>query len=80
MTNCGMQYVGQTSRALIIRFGEHYRRMKNPKRFDNFLYRHFRRTGHSPTKLSVQPVAIINYDENSTPRFKIIKRHDTEIK
>ena len=68
-----MQYVGQTSRALKIRFGKHYRRMKKPKRFDNFLYRHFKRNGHSPTNASVQPVEIITYDENFTPRFKIIK-------
>ena len=27
-----MQYVGQTSRALKIRFGEHYRRIKKPKK------------------------------------------------
>ena len=38
--------------------------MKQPKRFDNFLY---------------QPVEIITYDENSSPRFKIIKRHATDI-
>ena len=75
-----MQYVGQTSRALKIRFGEHYRRMKTPKIFDNFLYRHFKRTGHLPTKVSVQPVEIITCDENSTPRFKIIERHESELK
>ena len=67
-----MHYVGQTSRALKIRFGEHYRRMKKPKRFDNFLYRHFKRIGHSPIKVSVHPVEIITYDENSNPRFKIM--------
>ena len=37
-------------------FGGHYRRMKKPKKFDNFLYRHCKRTGHSSTKVSVQPV------------------------
>ena len=75
-----MQYVGQTSCALKIRFGDHYRRMKKPKRFDNFLYRHYKLTGHSPIKVLVQPVEILTYDENSTPRFKIIKRHETELK
>ena len=60
-----MQYVGQTSRALKIRFGEHYHRMKKPERFDNFLYRHIKHAGHSPTKVSVQPVEMITYDENS---------------
>ena len=75
-----MQYVGQSRRAIKIRFGEHYRRMKKPKIFDNFLYRHFKRTRHSPTKVSDQPVEIITYDANSTPRFKIIERHETELK
>ena len=54
--------------------------MKKPKRFDNFLYRHFKRTGHPPTKVSVQPVEITTYDEHFTARFKIIKRHETELK
>ena len=74
------KYVGQTSHALKIRIGAHYRRMKKPKRFDSFHYWHFKSTGHSPTKVSVQPLEIITYDENSTPRFKIIKRHGTELK
>ena len=46
-------------------------------RYGNFLYRHFKRIGHTPTKVSVQPVEIETYDLNSTPRFKIIK---TELK
>ena len=51
-----MQYVGQTCRALQKRFGEHYRRMKKPKPIDTFLYQHFKRTGHSPNDVLVQPV------------------------
>ena len=54
-----------TSRDLKIRFGEHYRRLKKLKRFDNFLYQHFERTGHLPNKVSVQPVEIMTYDEKS---------------
>ena len=75
-----MQYVGQTGRALKKRFGEHYRRMNKPKKIDNFLYRHFKRKGHTPAKILVQPVEKITYDANSTSRFKIIKRHETELK
>ena len=71
---CGMQYVGQL--AVLIKF-DLVSTIVEWKRW-NFLYRHFKRTGHSPTKVSVQPVEIITYDENSTPRFKIIKRHETE--
>ena len=38
---------------------------------DNFLYRYFKRTGHSPNAISIQPVEKINYDINFTSRFKL---------
>ena len=60
-----MQYVGQTCRTLQKRFGEHYRRIRKPKNNDTFLYQHFKRTGHSPNNVIVQPVEKISYDENS---------------
>ena len=75
-----MQYVGQTNRMLKTRFYEHFRRISNPKKTDTFLYRHFKRTGHSVNDISIQPVEKIYYDVNSTARFKIIKRHETELK
>ena len=75
-----MQYVGQTCRALQKRFGEHYRRMKKPKPIDTFLYQHFKLTGHSPYDVLVQPVERLTDDKNSSLRFKIIKRHETELK
>ena len=61
--NCNMQYVGQTCRVLQKRFGEHYRRMKKPKPIDTFLYQHFKRTGHSPNDVLVQPVKKLTYDK-----------------
>ena len=75
-----MQYVGQTCRTLQKRFGEHYRRIRKPKTNDTFLYQHFKRTGHSPNDVIVQPVEKISYDENSSVRFKNIKRFETELK
>ena len=75
-----MQYVGQTCRTLQKRFGEHYRRIRKPKNNDTFLYQHFKRTGHSPNNVTVQPVEKISYDENSSVRFKNIKRFETELK
>ena len=69
-----MQYVVQK------RLGEHYRRMKKPKPIDTFLYQHFKLTGHSPNDVLVQPVEKLTYDKNSSPRFKIIKRHEIELK
>ena len=38
------------------RFREHFRKMKKPKKFDTFLYRHFKNNGHSPSKIVIQPV------------------------
>ena len=49
-------------------------------KFDNFLYRHFKRKGNTPANILVQPVENITYDANSTSRFKIMKRHETELK
>ena len=75
-----MKYVGQTYRALQKRFGEHYRRMKKPKPIDTFLCQHFKLTDHSPYDVLVQPVEKLTYDKNSSSRFKIINRHETELK
>ena len=70
--NCRLQYVGQTCRTLQKRFGEHYRRIRKPKNNDTFLYQHFKRTGHSPNDVKVQPVEKISYDENSSVRLKTL--------
>ena len=76
-----MQYGGQTCRKLKNRFGEHYREIKKtPTNIDTFLYQHFKRTGHSPDNVLVQPVEKLIYDENSSVRFNTIKRLETELK
>ena len=54
--------------------------MNKPKWFDTFLYQYLKCTGHSPNDISVQPVEKMTYQENSSTRFKIIKRHETELK
>ena len=54
--------------------------MKKPKLFDTFPNQHIKRTGHSPNDISVQLVEKITYQENSYSRFKVIKRHETELK
>ena len=75
-----MQYVGQTCRKLKNRFGEHYRKITKPKKIDTFLYHYFKRTGLSPDNVLVQQVENLIYDENSSVRFKTIKRLETELK
>ena len=72
-----MQYVGQTDGFIITRFQEHIGNEK-PNKFDTYLYRHFKQTGHSPSKVLIQPVEKIMYDPNSSPKLKNIKRHETE--
>ena len=47
--------------------------MKKPKKFDTFLYRHFKNNGHSPSKIVIQPVEKIIYDPNLTTRLKILR-------
>ena len=64
-----MQYVGQTGQSLKTRFREHFRKMKKPKKFDTFLYRHFKSNGHSPSKIVIQPAENIIYDPNSSTRL-----------
>ena len=54
--------------------------MNKIDKIDNFLYRHFKSKGHIPANILVQPVEKIAYDANSISRFKIIKRHETELK
>ena len=58
---------------------KYYRRMNKPKN-DNFVHRHFKCKGHTPAYILVQPVEKITYEANLTSRFKIIKRHETELK
>ena len=72
-----MQYIGQTCHKLKNRFGEHYRKIKKPKKIDTFLYQHFKRTGHS--HFSATSGKMI-YDENSSVRFNTIKRLEIELK
>ena len=53
--------------------------MKKSRKFDNFLYRHFKQTNHSPSSISIQPVVNF-YDGDSTKRFSNIIRHELELK
>ena len=55
-------------------------KLKSLKKIDTFLYQHFKRTGHSPDNVLVQPVEKLIFDENSSVRFNTIKRFETELK
>ena len=58
-------------------FHEHFRKMKKPKKFDTFFYRHCKNNGHSPRRIVIQLVLKKNY---LSTRLKNIKRHETELK
>ena len=75
-----MQYVGQTDLSLKTRFREQFRKMKKPKNFDTFLYRHFKNNGHSPSNIVIQPLEKIIHDPNSSSRLQNIMRHETKLK
>ena len=75
-----MQYVGQSCRFLKTRFSQHYRRIKKPCKIDNFFYRHFKQTNHSTSSISIQPVAKITFDDNSTKGYRKILRHEKGVK
>ena len=62
------------------RFHEHFLKMKTPKSFDTFLYRHFKDNGHSPSKILIQPVEKNKYDPNSSSGLMKMKRHITSLK
>ena len=66
-----MQNVGKTCCKLKNRFGEHYRKIKIPKKIDTFLYQHFKHTGHSPDIVLVQPVEKLIYDGEIQYRQKV---------
>lgn len=74
-----MQYVGQTGRSLKMRFREHFYKMRNHTKFTTFLYQHFRKSGHTFDKVSIQPVEHITYQLNSSSSLKIKVRHSAEF-
>ena len=78
MPNCGVQYVGQTCRKLKRRFYEHGREIKK-KKIRNFLYSHFRKSGHSFKDIVVQPVEHIQYPSHTTRSFKCKARFIAEL-
>jgi len=73
-----MQYVGQTGRKLKTRFAEHAYICRN-KKTRNFLYNHFRKSGHNFKDVSVQPVEHIIYDNDATSSFKSKSRFIAEL-
>ena len=69
MKDCFMQHFSHTCRRLQARFTEQYdRRMIKPRQVDQILYRHLKKTHHSPRLISLQPVEQILYDNISTKR------------
>ena len=70
--------MGQTGRALKIRFREH-KYNSHVKKLRSFLYQHFHSSGHSFHHVSVQPVEQIFYESNTTSSFKSKARFIAEL-
>ena len=77
--NCGIQYVGQTSKKLKVRFSQHSCSIKNNQKYKTYLYQHFRNTGHTLRDVVIQPVEKVIYDDNSSVCVKNSIRHIREL-
>ena len=53
MVACNMLVKSLVSKKLNFLNFLNYRRMKKPRKIDDFLYRHFKQTNHSPSSLAV---------------------------
>ena len=51
-----MQYFDKLGDPLRLGFVSTFQKNEKPKKFDTFLYRHFKSNGHSPSKIVIQPV------------------------
>jgi len=60
------------------RFREHSYQGRNNK-LRNFLYQHFRKSGHSFNNITVQPVEHLTYDDAATSSFKSKARFIAEL-
>jgi len=60
------------------RFREHSYQGRNNK-LRNFLYQHFRKSGHSFNNITVQPVEHLTYDDATTSSFKSKARFIAEL-
>ena len=73
-----MQNVGQTGRCLQKRFSEHEYNSRT-KKVRNFLYNHFRKTGHEFKNVTVQPVEHLTFSNDVTKSFKAKARFMAEL-
>ena len=73
-----MQYVGQTGRSLRKRFSEHDYQCRR-KKTRNFLYNHFRKTGHDFKNVTIQPVEHLTFTDDTTKGFKAKARFMAEL-
>lgn len=54
-------------------------KIRNRKKFRNFIYNHFRDSGHDVSSISVQPVECIHFDQNATKRLRVQARQMAEL-
>ena len=63
-----------------VRFREHSYKIRNSKKYKNFLYNHFRTTGHTVNDVTLQPLEYITFDNTASKGYKIQARHNAELK
>jgi hypothetical protein len=61
------------------RFREHFFKIKNNSRFNNFIYQHFKLTGHDFNNISVQPVEQLTFEQGTSDNYKTKARCIAEL-
>lgn len=55
-------------------------KIRNSKKYKNFVYNHFRTTGHTVHNVILQPLEYITFDSTASKGYKIQARHNAELK
>jgi hypothetical protein len=61
------------------RFREHFFKIKNNSKFNNFIYQHFKLTGHDINNISVQPIEQLTFENGTVDSYKTKARCTAEL-
>ena len=62
------------------RFREHFFKIKNNSKFNNFIYQHFKLTGHDINNISVQPIEQLTFENGTVDSYKTKARCTSRLK
>ncbi len=76
---CSMQYVGETTQPLRVRFNQHRNAVSNKKK-DTLIVRHFNQRDHSVTDMQIRVLQNINDCESKAVKGKLMVAEDMWIR